>query len=113
MCSKECRRGGTPATDFMPSHLRTIFRFAKLGFGVTAALFSCRLILETWSHAPNPVAMLVFVVLCPPSLLWIFIRDVEMGTRLSYFLWVVIAVANAALYAGVCAVMMYQRKKIG
>ena len=97
----------------MPPPLRAIFRFAKLGFGVTAALFSYRLILEVWAHAPNPVAMLVFVVLCPPSLLWIFIRDVEIGTRVSYFLWVLIAMANAALYAGVRAIVIYQRKKAG
>lgn len=96
----------------MPPHLRAIFRFAKLGFGVTAALFSYRLILDVWSHAPNPVAMLVFVVLCPPSLLWIFIRDAEMGTRPSYFLWILIALLNAALYASVRAILIYRKKKL-
>ncbi len=96
----------------MPPHLRAIFRFAKLGFGVTAALFSYRLILEAWSHAPNPVAMLAFVVLCPPSLLWIFVRDVEIGTRLSYFLWILVAIMNAALYASVRAMVIYRRKKL-
>lgn len=96
----------------MPAHLRAIFRFAKLGFGVTAALFSYRLILEVWSHAPNPVAMLVFVVLCPPSLIWIFIREVEIGTRLSYFVWILIALVNAVLYAGVRAMVIYRRKRL-
>ena len=43
--------------------------------------------------------MLMFLVLCPPSILSIT-RQVEVGTESFYTLWTVIGVLNAGLYAG-------------
>jgi len=48
--------------------------------------------------------MVVFVVLCPPSLLSIAF-DPEFGTNNFYFLWTVIALLNAGLYATVRALV--------
>ena len=44
--------------------------------------------------------MLVFVVLCPPSLLSIAFNT-ELGTNRFYVLWTVVALMNAGLYAAI------------
>jgi hypothetical protein len=43
------------------------------------------------------------LVLCPPSLLSALFIDAEIGTSGFYFIWVFIAVLNAALYSAVGA----------
>jgi len=48
--------------------------------------------------------MIVFVILCPPSVLSVAF-DPEVGTNSFYALWVVIGLLNAALYAGVRALV--------
>ena len=45
--------------------------------------------------------MLLFIVLCPPSLLSVSVIDAEVGSNGFYFLWTVIALMNAGLYAGI------------
>jgi hypothetical protein len=92
----------------MSDQLRPILRFARLGFGVTAAFFCYQLIVVDFaaSYARIPAVMLAFVFLCPPSLLSLFFRDVEIGSRASYFLWTSIALLNAALYAALRALLL-------
>ncbi len=51
----------------------------------------------------NSALMVLFVVLCPPSLLSVA-ADPEVGTNNFYFLWTVIALMNAGLYATLRAV---------
>jgi hypothetical protein len=50
----------------------------------------------------NSSIMLMFLVLCPPSILSI-LRQVEVGTQNFYTLWAVIGVLNALLYASIRA----------
>jgi hypothetical protein len=97
----------------MSDHLRAILRFARFGFGVAVAFFCYQLVVDfAAAYARSPAVMLVFVVLCPPSLLSIFFRDVEIGTRASYFLWTSIGILNAALYAGIRALIPVRKKKL-
>jgi len=84
---------------------RRLFSAARFGFAV-AAVFVCYQLL-TDSQSPisrNSILMLVFVVVCPPSLLSIAF-DPEVGTNNFYFLWTVIAILNAGLYATIRALV--------
>jgi len=76
-------------------------RSALFGVGITAVFVSYQLLTGLDSPVSrNPALMLVFVVLCPPSLLSLAI-DKEVGTNAFYVLWTVIALLNAALFATV------------
>lgn len=80
---------------------RRLLGAARFGFAV-AAVFVCYQFL-TDSQSPisrNSLLMLVFVALCPPSLLSIAF-DSEPGTRDFYALWTVIGLMNAGLYTAV------------
>lgn len=84
---------------------RRLFSAARFGFAV-AAVFACYQLL-TDSQSPisrNSVLMLVFVVLCPPSLLSIAF-ETEIGTSNFYFLWTVIGLLNAGFYATIRALV--------
>lgn len=90
------------------------FRSAVLGFAVTAAFVSYQLVTDPESPiSRNPLLMLVFVILCPPSLLSLPFRDLEPATNGFYFLWGFIAVLNGTLYASVRAVIARRLKKAG
>ena len=71
------------------------------GFAITAIFVSYQLLTDLQSTIPrNSVLMIVLVILCPPSLISIM-TDAEVGTNGFYFLWTVIALMNAGLYAAV------------
>jgi hypothetical protein len=55
----------------------------------------------------------LFFVVCPPSLLSIPIIDAEIGTSGFYFVWSIIGLLNAALYAAIAAMIASRRKKSG
>ena len=78
---------------------RRLFRAARFGFAIAAA-FACYQLL-TDSQSPisrNSLLMMVFIVLCPPSLLSVAF-DPELGAKNFYAIWTVIGMMNAALYA--------------
>ena len=88
---------------------RRLFSSARFGFAV-AATFACYQLL-TDSQSPisrNSIAMVVFVVLCPPSLLSVAV-DPEIGTKDFYAIWTVIGLLNAALYA---TIRMFLSKRL-
>jgi hypothetical protein len=88
------------------------FRSAVLGFAVTTAFVSYQLVTDAPSLiSRNPALMLMFVVLCPPSLLSVPF-DPEFGTNGFYYLWTFIGLLNASLYAGVRAFITYRLKKL-
>jgi len=69
------------------------------GFAITAIFVSYQLLTDSQSPIQRDSAfMLIFVVLCPPSLLSMAF-DPEVGTNGFYALWTVIALMNAGLYA--------------
>jgi hypothetical protein len=99
-------------TNLISALARMHVRSAVLGFAVTAAFVSYQLITDTQSPVSrNPALMLMFVVLCPPSLLSLPF-DVEVGTNSFYYLWACIGLLNATLYAGVRAFITYRLKKV-
>jgi hypothetical protein len=84
---------------------RRYFTAAMLGFAITAIFVSYQLLTDSQSPIQRDSAlMMVFVVLCPPSLLSIA-SNPEVGTNNYYFLWTVIALLNAGLYATVRALV--------
>jgi len=88
------------------------FRTGMLGFAVTAAFVSYQLLTDPQSPiSRNPLLMVVFVVLCPPSLLSLPLGDVEFGTDGFYFLWAIIGLLNGALYATARVVITRRLKK--
>lgn len=88
------------------------FRSATLGFAITAAFVSYQLITDSQSAiGRNSSFMVLFVVLCPPSLLSLPFIDTEVGSSGFYILWGVIGLLNAALYASVRALITRRFKK--
>jgi hypothetical protein len=84
---------------------RRHFTAAMFGFAITGIFVSYQLLTDSQSPLQRDSAlMIVFVVLCPPSLLSIAF-DPEVGTNNYYFLWTVIALLNAGLYASVRALV--------
>jgi len=82
-----------------------------LGFSVTALFVAYQLVTSTLADAPRDSAMMIFfTVLCPTSLLAIPIIDAEVGTRGFYFLWIVVGILNAALYATIAALISRRKK---
>ena len=82
---------------------RRHFTAAMFGFAITAIFVSYQLLTNSQSPIQRDSAlMVVFIVLCPPSLLSIAF-DPEVGTNNFYFLWTVIALLNAGLYASIRA----------
>lgn len=82
---------------------RRTFGFAMFGFAITAAFVSYQLLTDAQSPiSRNSSLMLVFVLLCPPSLLSVAL-DPDVGTNSFYILWTVIALLNAGLFATVRA----------
>jgi len=91
----------------MPAYSRSNVRFAMLGLAVTAGFVAYQMIADPQSpRSPSPAVMLAFVVLCPPSLLWIPFSDATAGTSGFYFVWTFIGILNAALYAAVRALIV-------
>lgn len=96
----------------MRAHGRGVFRFAVLGFALTAVFVSYQLVTDTQSPFTRDSAiMLAFVVLCPPSLLSLPFRDAEVGTNGFYVLWTVVGLLNATLYASIRALISRRFKK--
>lgn len=84
---------------------RRHFTAAMFGFAITAIFVSYQLLTDTQSPIQRDSAlMIVFVVLCPPSLLSIA-SNPEIGTNYYYSLWTAIALLNAGLYATVRALV--------
>ena len=84
---------------------RRHFTAAMFGIAITAIFVSYQLLTDSQSPLQrDSTLMMVFVVLCPPSLLSIAF-DPEVGTSNFYFLWTVIAILNAGLYTTVRALV--------
>jgi hypothetical protein len=80
--------------------LLRFFRPAAYGFGITVWLVIYQVAADSLRLKPLPpvVALVVFLA-CPPALLSVPLIDLEPGTGLFYFIWLLIAMFNGALYA--------------
>jgi cell division protein FtsW (lipid II flippase) len=94
-----------PATEHMKALGRRHFTAAMFGFAIAAIFVSYQMLTDLQSPIQRDSALMIaFIVLCPPSLLSIAF-DPEVGTNHFYFLWTVIALLNAGLYATVRALV--------
>jgi len=90
---------------------RRLFGSAMLGFAITAIFVSYQLLTDTQSSiSRSSTLMLVFVFLCPPSLLSVAL-DPDVGTNSFYVLWTVIALLNAGLFATVRALVTRRQQR--
>ena len=87
---------------------RALF-FALLGFGITVAGITYQVFIDSASPAPtNWPLIAAFVVVCPValvviSLFVILFGTLEIGTRMFYGIWALVAVLNAILYGWVAS----------
>ena len=91
---------------------RGIFRSAVLGFAITATFVSYQLLTDVQSSVPrNTVLMLSFLVLCPPSIVSVAVREPEIGTNSFFILWGSIGALNSALYAVIRLLIVRRRQR--
>jgi hypothetical protein len=86
---------------------RTIV-LAGVGLLVAAVMGAFLVLTESYPNPPHVLStplLVVFLVLCPPSLLSALFIDAEMGSSGFYFVWCLVALLNAGLYAWVGAAM--------
>ena len=78
------------------------------GFAITAAFISYQMLTDAQSPVLRDSAfMILFVVLCPPSLLSVAF-DPDVGSNGFYLLWTLVALMNAGLYATI-RVLLFKR----
>jgi len=83
--------------------------WAVAGLLITCAL-AAYLTLTDFSPSPKPLLVL-FIAVCPTSLLSIPFIDAEPGTSGFYFIWSIIALLNSALYAFIGAAVARRVRK--
>jgi hypothetical protein len=94
-------------TDFLKP-----FRFATIGFSITVLFVVYQLLVNLDLFSLREfLPMIVFAILCPPSLISVPIIDAEVGTHAFYFLWAIIAILNAALYFVVAAMLRAVKRR--
>lgn len=88
----------------MPRIVKIMLIFGTLGLAIGLAI-AAYMEFTPPHHLPSDKLSLVFVILCPPSLLSITIIDAEPGTGAFYAVWLVICAANSLLYMIVIGVI--------
>jgi hypothetical protein len=88
---------------------RMVLVWAVAGLLITCAL-AAYLTLTDFSPSPKPLLVL-FIAVCPTSLLSIPFIDAEPGTSGFYFIWSIIALLNSALYAFIGAAVARRVRK--
>jgi len=94
-------KGGT----FVFFSYRTLV-LAGFGLLVTVAIAGYLVLTESYPNPPHELStplLVLFLALCPPSLLSALFIDAEIGTSGFYLVWFFVALLNAGLYASVGA----------
>ena len=79
---------------------------AGFGLVVTVVVAAFLVLTDSYPNHPHELStplLVTILILCPPSLLSALVIDAETGTSAFYFVWFLIALLNAALYAAVGA----------
>jgi len=84
--------------------------FGLLGLIATSFVVVYQIVTNGTASLPLPLLVL-FIALCPASVLSIPFIDAEVGTSGFYFIWTFIGLVNAVLYAAVGTVIVRRRKK--
>ena len=96
----------------MSKDRNTILRFAVVGFGIAVVFVGFQMLMNPSPWSPlNSILSVIFMILCPPVLLTFPLLDVKVGTGGLYFLWTLVALLNAALYAAIGAAYARLRKE--
>jgi hypothetical protein len=97
----------------MKKNWKRNFRFGLLGLAIAFFFVVYQLGSDQWLPSPLNVSLMVlFMVLCPPSLLSIPIIDAEVGTSFFYVIWSIIGVLNAVLYMAIAAMTAGRGKEL-
>lgn len=97
--------------EYVSKDRSTILRFAVVGFGIAVVFVGFQMLNPSpWSPL-NSILSAIFMILCPPVLLTFPLLDVEIGTGGFYFLWMIVALLNAALYAVIASAYVSMRRK--
>jgi hypothetical protein len=91
----------------MDTDSKLIWRFAAVGLSVSTLVFACMPFFDSLDGN----FLTVLVVLCPPSLLVLFLSEAIKGKSLVYATWALIGLSNAGLYAVIGAAYVGLRKK--
>jgi hypothetical protein len=83
--------------------------FGLLGLIVTSLVVAYQIVTNGTASVPLPLLVL-FIVLCPASVLSIPFIDAEVGTSGFYFIWTFIGLLNAVLYAAIATMIVRRRK---
>lgn len=84
-------------TDYLNKRQRLTIGLGSLGLALAVLLWAYSEIFKSAGSLDG----LLFLILCPPSLLSIPLIDVEVGTSDYRIMWTVFALINSALYAGI------------
>ncbi len=96
----------------MSKDRRMVFRFAAVGLGIPVVWIVYNMLTAPWPWSLlNNILSVIFVILCPPVLLTFPLIDVEIGAGGSYVVLMVVALLNAALYAGIGSAYVGLREK--
>jgi len=91
----------------------TILTFALVGLGITVVFIAFQMLMV--EHSPwftlNNILSAMFMIFCPPAVLTFPLLDVEIGSGGFYFLWMVVALLNAAVYAVIGTAYVRRRQK--
>ncbi|MGA7852794.1 MAG: hypothetical protein WCA15_05665 [Candidatus Acidiferrales bacterium] len=90
----------------MEKSRKSILGWGLVGLGVTAVFVVYQLIMDTYPPRGPMAVDIVFMLLCPPSVLSVPVIDAEIGTSGFYFLFSIIGLINAALYGGIAAAIV-------
>ena len=89
-----------------------VLRFAVVGFGIAVVFVGFQMLMNPSPWSPlNSILGTIFMILCPPVLLTFPLLDVKVETGGLYFLWTLVALLNAVLYAVMGAAYVRWRKK--
>jgi hypothetical protein len=96
----------------MTKDRRTVFRFAGVGLGVPVVWGVYQMLVSPSPWSPiNSFLSVIFMILCPPVVLTFPLMDIKVGNPGAYVIWTVLAILNAALYAGLGSAYVRRRKK--
>jgi hypothetical protein len=84
--------------------------FGLLGLIITSFVVAYQVLTNGTASVPPPLLVL-FIALCPASVLSIPFIDAEVGTSGFYFIWTFIGLLNSVLYAAIATMIVRRRKK--
>jgi hypothetical protein len=88
---------------FINKNWKWVITFATTGFVVTISWATYQVLMQ--NHVPRNATLIdwAFIVLCPESIVSMFLVDWNIGTESFYWLYFVLGLVNAWVYGGIAA----------